>query len=237
MVDVEQIRLLLEQEGFERSFKLPVAQRIARERIPLNEVVGHEAHARAFVSELDSLALCARRVVHPREHGDFAPLELPAHQPVRIELRPGMLKRRPSMNEMHDFARTATPTQVGLSGPTRCGVGLRVRLTLNSPERMLAKSAIDPLAHRRERVLLHKSRDRRHVGGMQARQSPRRGALQCGARRTETAMAGMGDECRIVRDVQPAARQRPHAEVVFFTVTEAEAFSVEDRCRREERGG
>ena len=55
---------------------------------------------------------------------------------------------------------------------------------------------------------------------MQARQSSCRGALQRDARRTETAMAGMGDERRIVGDVQPAARERAHAEVVFFAVAE-----------------
>ena len=79
-------------------------------------------------------------------------------------------------------------------------------------------------AHVSERIALHELRDQLHVA---LRQSSPRATLSLFARLTETPMAGVIDERRIVGDMHPSVRERAHAEIVFLSVAASKTLRVE----------
>ena len=131
VVDVDEVGPLVVQEAGEIAFEGTVAERVARPRIPLGEVVDHEPGANAAIVKLRRLARARLRSSRrawtgPRATG-LANRETPG-----VGLGAGMVEGRPALHHVDDARRApggrgtrggaraaSTRSRAGRSGSSR----------------------------------------------------------------------------------------------------------------------
>ena len=213
VVQVHELGRLLVEEAREVLRDPRVADGVARQRIPLGEVVDDQADAGAVVEELGGLAPLPDLVGHARVDAHLAAFGLADGQAARVGLGTRAVPGRPAVHDVHD--------------PPRYAVG---RGRVPRPQRL--RHALARLA---ERVVLHEGGDARQVLGMRLGQRAHGRPRQPGTRRAEAPLPRVVDERRVVQHVQEARLGRAHAEVVLLAVAEAEELLVE-RADRAQHG-